>query len=245
MDSEKQLLLIRKTPSSGRARIVMRRASILIAAFGWFNSGYSATLAHEENLDGLGCHQHRESNEYYCHQGPLAGRSFSSKDVARSALGMQSQAFIDGITVEGSVWKGEAEVIDGDTLKIKDTYFNLYGIDAPELDQTCEWPKKTIPCGDMARAAVLELITLSDEIKCEGVGHDRQGRLLVTCFALDGLDIGREMVYTGWALAYREYSGKYLPAEWDAKENKRGVWKGEFVPPWEWRRGKLSDDGGN
>jgi endonuclease YncB( thermonuclease family) len=23
-----------------------------------------------------------------------------------------------------------------------------------------------------------------------------------------------------------------------AREAKRGMWKGKFVPPWEWRRGK-------
>ena len=43
------------------------------------------------------------------------------------------------------------------------------------------------------------------------------------------------MVRNGWALAYRRYSMDYVEAEGEAKEAKRGMWKGKFVPPWEWR----------
>jgi endonuclease YncB( thermonuclease family) len=46
------------------------------------------------------------------------------------------------------------------------------------------------------------------------------------------------MVHTGWALAYRRYSKLYVAIEEKAKAAKRGMWRGEFVPPWEWRRGK-------
>jgi endonuclease YncB( thermonuclease family) len=46
------------------------------------------------------------------------------------------------------------------------------------------------------------------------------------------------MVLTGWALAYRRYSTDYVGTEDKAREAKRGMWKGKFVPPWEWRRGK-------
>ncbi len=46
---------------------------------------------------------------------------------------------------------GSARVIDGDTLAIKSERIRFFGIDAPELDQTCEWPKKTIPCGEIVK----------------------------------------------------------------------------------------------
>ena len=49
---------------------------------------------------------------------------------------------------------------------------------------------------------------------------------------------GRNMVLTGWVLAYRRYSTDYVGTEDKAREAKRGMWKGKFVPPWEWRRGK-------
>ena len=34
--------------------------------------------------------------------------------------------------------KGIAEVVDGDTIKIDGTRIRLFGIDAPEKDQTCK-----------------------------------------------------------------------------------------------------------
>jgi len=39
------------------------------------------------------------------------------------------------------------------------------------------------------------------------------------------------------ALAYRQYSTDYVDAEGKAKANQSGTWFGEFVPPWQWRRG--------
>ena len=37
-------------------------------------------------------------------------------------------------------------------------------------------------------------------------------------------------------LAYRKYSKDYVNDEEEAKEKKIGLWAGEFIPPWEWRR---------
>ena len=44
------------------------------------------------------------------------------------------------------------------------------------------------------------------------------------------------MVGEGWALAYRDYSEKYVPQENAAREAGKGIWAMRFVPPWEWRR---------
>ena len=46
------------------------------------------------------------------------------------------------------------------------------------------------------------------------------------------------MVGEGWALAYRDYSEKYVPQENAAREAGKGIWAMRFVSPWEWRRGK-------
>ena len=43
------------------------------------------------------------------------------------------------------------------------------------------------------------------------------------------------MVINGWALA--DHSSLHA-AEIIARENKRGLWRGQFVPPKEWRAGK-------
>lgn len=41
------------------------------------------------------------------------------------------------------------------------------------------------------------------------------------------------MVRQGWVLAYRQ---DYVDQEIAARQAR--MWRGEFVPPWEWRRGK-------
>ena len=46
------------------------------------------------------------------------------------------------------------------------------------------------------------------------------------------------LVENGWALAYRQYSKKYVENENIAKSNHVGIWSGNFVDPWNWRRGK-------
>ncbi len=65
---------------------------------------------------------------------------------------------------------------------------------------------------------------------------DRYGRLIATCF-IDGKNLNALMVGEGWALAYRDYSKKYVPQENVARKARKGIWAMQFVPPWEWRRG--------
>ena len=46
------------------------------------------------------------------------------------------------------------------------------------------------------------------------------------------------MVAEGWALAYRQYSDDYVEEEQAARAGHKGLWRGVFVAPWEWRKGK-------
>ena len=73
-------------------------------------------------------------------------------------------------------------------------------------------------------------------VRCEQRDVDRFGRIVAVCFIAEGLDLGKEMVRTGWALAYRHYSTEYIGAEGEAQEARRGMWRGEFIAPWDWRR---------
>jgi hypothetical protein len=38
------------------------------------------------SLDENGCHEGQKAGDYHCHEGPLAGRTFSSKDEAERRL---------------------------------------------------------------------------------------------------------------------------------------------------------------
>jgi hypothetical protein len=52
---------------------------------------------------------------------------------------------------------------------------------------------------------------------------------------VDGEDVSRWLVRNGWALAFRRYSVAYVADEDFAREQKRGLWSGAFIAPWEWR----------
>ncbi len=69
---------------------------------------------------------------------------------------------------------------------------------------------------------------------CQPKDKDRYGRVVAVCRAF-GEDLSASMVGLGWALAYREYSTRYVPAEELARRRKAGMWSGRFDPPWEWR----------
>jgi hypothetical protein len=47
--------------------------------------------AHSGGLDGHGCHHDRKNGGYRCHQGPLAGQSFASKNEMLAVLEAKSQ----------------------------------------------------------------------------------------------------------------------------------------------------------
>ena len=142
---------------------------------------------------------------------------------------------------------GPVCVTDGDTLVVNGkrerthcvggTHVRLFGIDAPELKQTCKHANgRDFLCGRAAASFLLEHVR-GRTVECRGNSEDRYGRLIATCF-VDGKDLNAMMVGEGWALAYRGYSNKYVPQENVAREARRGIWAMEFVPPWKWRRGK-------
>ena len=49
-------------------------------------------------------------------------------------------------------------------------------------------------------------------------------------------DNGAEMDSQGMALAYTRYSRYYLPNQNEAHAAGAGMFAGDFMPPWEWRR---------
>ncbi|MDA0306455.1 MAG: thermonuclease family protein [Proteobacteria bacterium] len=137
-------------------------------------------------------------------------------------------------SAEAGEVSGKARVIDGDTIEVAGQRIDLYGIDAPELTQTCRWPNNEIPCGNISRTALLDLVATTPVV-CSRRLRKGDGSWVAICTA-DGFDVGRNMVHTGWALAISGQSKAYAATEKTARKGKRGLWRGQFVPPWEWRR---------
>lgn len=154
-----------------------------------------------------------------------------------------------GASVEAETLIGTPEVVDGDTLKIDGVTIRLAGIDALESRQQCENAQGLpYPCGAEATARLKRLIG-QDKVKCAGSERDTLGRLIAECYVRIPEDktggpegtyywLNDQPVKAGYALAYREFSTRFVPEESEAKAAKRGIWAGRFVPPWEWRRGK-------
>ena len=64
---------------------------------------------------------------------------------------------------------GQAEVVDGDTIKIGGLPVRLQGIDAPEGLQRCEREGRKYPCGKEATKVLADLIK-GRPVQCEIVG---------------------------------------------------------------------------
>ncbi len=131
-------------------------------------------------------------------------------------------------------------MIDGDTIDVGRTRVRLHGVDAPESGQSCIASGARWPCGRRATRALAERLG-SRTVICEERDPDRYGRIVAVC-RQDGRDINAWLVAKGWALAYRRYSRAYVDEERTARSAREGMWRGEFVAPWDWRRGKRLRD---
>lgn len=131
---------------------------------------------------------------------------------------------------------GWARAIDGDSLEVNGAEVRLHGIDAPEYGQSCRLQGRRWPCGREAKEALASRIR-GKRVACEVRDRDSYGRLVATC-SIAGRDINAWMVRQGWAFAYRRYSRAYVDEEARARAERRGVWMGEVVAPWEWRKGR-------
>ncbi len=128
---------------------------------------------------------------------------------------------------------GQAKVREGDTVMIGTTRIRLSGIDAPSADQLCLNNKgERWTCGVAARDE-LNKHTDSKTWTCHGgQAHDRRGRVVARC-DVDGEDIQKWLVRSGWALA--RLSHDYDADEKAARDAKAGMWQGAFIAPWDWR----------
>ena len=126
--------------------------------------------------------------------------------------------------------RGVLAVIDADTFDVGGVRVRLFGIDAPELSQTCtdaegaDWP-----CGQWAAAQVMALYQ-GGSAQCAAVDIDRYGRTVARCM-VQGLDIGAMLVGAGLATAYRAYSTDYIASEASAKAQHLGIWAGTMQDP--------------
>ena len=134
--------------------------------------------------------------------------------------------------------------IDGDTLRAGDgAEYRIFGIDAPELHQTCnEANCKSWLCGRAAKTKLTTLIK-GGNVTCVTRATDRFGRNVAVCSAEGVPDLGEAMVRDGYAIDLGGAAGNpYRDAETEARDAKRGIWRGTFERPSDWRQANPRSD---
>ncbi len=135
-----------------------------------------------------------------------------------------------------------AIVRDGGTVEVGGVTYRLDGIDAPELDQICiDEHADAWACGVEARDQLSNLIG-SRQVRCEdlGLGTTYRKRHIGIC-TLEGetASLNQLLVRQGFALNFEPYArGRFREDEAAAKRSRRGLWKGCFVAPQEFRWGR-------
>lgn len=133
--------------------------------------------------------------------------------------------------------RGSVRVIDGDGIYVGPINVRLFGIDAPERDQTCQsedgvdWA-----CGAHVRQLLIDRYG-GQQAQCQTYGFDGRGRTLAVC-VVNGENINRWLVSGGWAFAYRKYSMMFDLDEKGAAVNDRGLHGGSFQAPALFRQAK-------
>lgn len=129
---------------------------------------------------------------------------------------------------------GSGIAVEGDVISVNGQVVKLWGIDAPEVKQTCTTRQgQSYDCFTPAKDMLGSFIG-QKQITCYIRGQDRHGQKVGTC-GVDDLDLAALMVRAGWALAYLDLSPQYIELEGEAQARQRGLWKGRVEAPWSWR----------
>ena len=137
-------------------------------------------------------------------------------------------------TADAADISGVPKIREGDHIQIGNSRIRLGGIDAPAADQLClnnsgeRWT-----CGVAARDELIKHVG-NKVWTCHPRTTDRRGRTVARC-EVEGEDIQKWLVGSGWALSYVRVSHDYDADEKAAREAKAGMWQGAFIAPWDWR----------
>lgn len=120
---------------------------------------------------------------------------------------------------------GAAVAPDGDTVLIGNKYLDLWGIEAPNLDNSDGW---------YSRAALDRFIGEGSNLVCIVKVNRKRGRDLAICSNSKVGDVGRAMLQNGWAVVNRTdkksqdvdsaLAGVYQRTENRAREARVGLW---------------------
>lgn len=134
----------------------------------------------------------------------------------------------------GETLRGPARVLDGETVMVGVSRISLYGIVAPDADQTCsDTQDRPYACGRTAARALKDHIG-GAVIACEPRSGTAGGAVEAICRVGDE-DLGAWMVGRGYAVPDRTHGLDYTKAAERAWGQHLGLWSGVFQDPTERR----------
>ncbi len=169
--------------------------------------------------------------------------------VAAGALGWIGSAWIGKLSLSTvsaipglsrPISEGSASVISGDSLRLNGQTIRLTGVEAPEIEQTCggqvrgeaRGEGRSEPrwkCGEAARTQLREFVR-GKQVRCELASGGDKGLCRVGT-----QDIAAELVTRGAVFAQQGLFSSYGRLEQDARNAKRGLWKGVPERPEDYR----------
>ena len=135
-----------------------------------------------------------------------------------------------------------ATVRDGSALQLGAVTYRLDGIDAPPIDQICiDEHAESWTCGLEARDQLTKLIG-GRQVRCDDLGADpAYGKRHLGVCKIEGetTSLSQLLIDQGFGLNVEaSATGRFKVDEARAREDRKGLWKGCFVAPEEFRRGK-------
>jgi endonuclease YncB( thermonuclease family) len=133
--------------------------------------------------------------------------------------------------------QGYPQVLNGSVLSLNGIKIKLFGIDAPDLNQTCsDRMGQGYRCGERSALWLQDWLN-GREVSCHILSKIESGWATGSCFTNNNqYDIAAVMVSEGWAVSYTRFTDIYVRYEQQAAEAHRGLWSGSFYKPWDWRR---------
>ena len=155
---------------------------------------------------------------------------------------MRSLILILAVLSASQGWAAIAIVRDGSTIKLADVTYRLDTIDAPAFDQICiDEHADAWTCGVEARDQLANLIG-SHQVRCDDLGADlayKKRHIGICTVEGETVSLNQLMVRQGFALSLDPTTkARFKEDEASAKDNRRGLWKGCFVAPQQFRRGQ-------
>jgi len=162
--------------------------------------------------------------------------------VATATLSMRWPILLLAVLSASPGWAANPIVRDGHTIQLAGVTYRLDGIDAPELDQICiDEQADAWACGVAARDQLVGLIG-GHQVRCEDQGADttsRKRHIGICTVEGETVSLNQLLVRQGFALNFEPSAkGRFNQDEATAKDNRRGLWKGCFVAPQEFRHAR-------